>query len=84
MISTGSLLARELCHAFYVVKLKLPVTLLISPMTLVCPLCRAKPGRDCATVSGIPLPIVHVSRIRAARITAAAIKDATATKRRAK
>jgi hypothetical protein len=36
-----------------------------SPMTLVCPLCKAKAGRDCVTSSG-GLSLVHVARIKAA------------------
>jgi hypothetical protein len=62
-----------------VVNLKSPVTLPTSPMALVWPFCGAKPGLDCETGSGIPLPIVRVARIKAA-----AYKDATATKKRAK
>ena len=38
----------------------------ISPITLVCPLCHAKPGKDCETPSGMYLPLVHVARIKAA------------------
>ena len=38
-----------------VVNLKSPVTLATSPMALVYPLCGAKPGHDCQTVTGIHL-----------------------------
>jgi hypothetical protein len=43
----------------------IPDVLPTSPLTLVCPLCKAKPGRDCATSSG-GLSVVHVKRIKAA------------------
>lgn len=39
-------------------KLRLPV----SPISLVCPLCKAKRGRDCTTSKG-KLSVVHVERI---------------------
>jgi hypothetical protein len=34
----------------------------ISQMTLVCPLCSAKPDKFCETASGIHLEIRHVAR----------------------
>jgi hypothetical protein len=58
---------------------KLPAKLSTSPMTLARPLCGAKPGKHCETVSGISLPIVHVQRIEAAVRT-----DAAAAKKRTK
>ena len=57
-----------------VLNLKPPVILPISPMTLVCPLCSAKPGHDCETVSGVHLPLVHVARIKTAAARDAAAK----------
>jgi len=47
----------------------------ISPMTLVCPLCDAKPGKNCKTDSGGNLEIVHVARITAAARVDAAKKE---------
>jgi hypothetical protein len=47
----------------------------VSPMTLVCPKCGAKPGYACATASGGTLEIIHVTRIKVA-----AAKDATMKK----
>lgn len=38
----------------------------VSPITLPCPLCGAKPGHDCETPSNVRLYIVHVARIKAA------------------
>jgi hypothetical protein len=49
----------------------------ISPMTLVCPLCGSKPGKNCETSSGGKLEIVHV-----ARVEAAAYADAAAQKKK--
>ena len=75
--SDGSVaLARGLWHALYVVKLRPPARLPISPMTLVCPLCSAKPGHDCETVTGIHLPIVHVARVKAAAARDLAVRKA--------
>src|SRR3979409_2414295 len=73
--SDGSVaLARGWWHALYVVKLRPPATLPISPMTLACPLCSAKPGHDCETVAGIHLPTVHVARVKAAAARDAAVR----------
>jgi hypothetical protein len=47
--------------------------LLISPMSLVCPLCSAKPGKVCLTLLGGELEIVHVASVKPA-----AKKDASA------
>jgi hypothetical protein len=46
----------------------------VSPMTLVCPLCGAKPGYACETASGGALEIIHVGRIKAAAAKDAAMK----------
>ena len=43
-----------------------PEYLPISPVTLVCPECNAKPGKDCIPLPGGLVGIVHVSRIKAA------------------
>jgi len=37
-----------------------------SPMSLVCPLCKAQPGYACETATGGQLEVVHVARIKAA------------------
>ena len=37
-----------------------------TPMSLVCPRCNAKSGRDCESSSGVQLPMVHNARIKAA------------------
>jgi len=44
----------------------IPGYLPISLVTLVCPKCRAKPGKACGTSSGNYLEFVHVARIQAA------------------
>jgi len=38
----------------------------ISPITLPCPVCGAKPGHDCETPSKVRLYVVHLARIKAA------------------
>jgi hypothetical protein len=38
----------------------------ISPMTLWCPSCGAKPGHDCETPSKVRLYVVHLARVKAA------------------
>jgi hypothetical protein len=38
----------------------------ISPITLPCPFCGAKPGHDCETPSEVYLRAVHVARVKAA------------------
>jgi|GEM_PF-3204604 len=48
-----------------------PEVLPVSPLSLPCPRCKAKPGKDCHTVLG-GLSLVHVERIEAA-----AKRDAT-------
>jgi hypothetical protein len=45
---------------------KIPV-LSVSPMSLVCPFCKAKRGQDCGTTSG-GLAAVHVQRIKVAAL----------------
>jgi len=47
-------------------KTDVPEHLPISPVTLICPECHAKPGEDCVTLPGGFVGIVHVSRIKAA------------------
>jgi hypothetical protein len=47
-------------------KIDVPKQLPISPVTLICPECHAKPGKDCATIPGAFVGIVHVARIKAA------------------
>jgi hypothetical protein len=43
----------------------IPEVLPISPISLDCPLCGAKPGHDCETTSG-GFSAVHIDRIKAA------------------
>jgi hypothetical protein len=38
----------------------------INPLTLRCPLCDAKAGKDCQTLAKVRLVVVHVARVRAA------------------
>ena len=45
----------------------IPEVLAISPITLVCPFCKADPGEDCETTSG-GLAAIHLERIKAAAI----------------
>lgn len=44
----------------------LPEYLPISPLTLRCPFCGAKPGEDCETASRVQLEVVHIARMKAA------------------
>jgi hypothetical protein len=53
---------------------KLPDLLPVSPLTILCPYCAAKPGRVCATAEGGKLEIVHVARLKAAAATDAGAK----------
>ncbi|MGH9729920.1 MAG: zinc finger domain-containing protein [Candidatus Acidiferrales bacterium] len=46
-------------------KLSIPEVLPSSPVSLACPFCKAKPGRDCATTSGT-FSAIHIQRIKAA------------------
>jgi hypothetical protein len=41
------------------------IVLPISPMSLTCPLCNAKPGKACNTSSRTRLEVVHLARIKA-------------------
>jgi hypothetical protein len=43
-----------------------PPPLPISPMTLICPRCKAKPGQICRTAIKNKLETVHLERIEAA------------------
>lgn len=47
-------------------KAKIPEYLPVSPLSLRCPLCHAKPNRVCETASGGKLELVHIVRIKAA------------------
>jgi hypothetical protein len=47
-------------------KTDIPEYLPVSPVTLVCSECHAKPGKACGTSSGAQLEFVHVARIKAA------------------
>lgn len=42
-----------------------PEVLPVSPLSLACPQCNAKPGKDCVTLSG-GLAVLHLARIKAA------------------
>ena len=56
-------------------KTEIPDYLPISPLTLRCSLCHAKPNRACESASGGGLELVHVARIKAAaKLDAAARK----------
>jgi len=60
-------------------KTTIPEYLLISPMTLRCPFCGAKPGKDCGTFSKVRLEVVHMARVRAAAKMDEAAKAARQT-----
>ena len=45
-------------------KNSIPEVLAVSPISLTCPLCKAKPNHDCVPTEGFG--VVHVARIRAA------------------
>jgi hypothetical protein len=62
-----------------VVKSDIPEHIPVSPMTLPCPRCPAKPGEDCQKLAGSHLAFVHLARIKAA-----AKADALAKKARQK
>jgi hypothetical protein len=47
-------------------KQDIPEHIPVSPMTLACPRCGAKPGKDCQKSAGSHLPFVHLARIKAA------------------
>jgi hypothetical protein len=46
---------------------EMPGFLPTSPMSLLCPTCMSKPGRDCITTSG-RFAAIHVARIKAAAL----------------
>jgi len=56
------------CHCSRVHRSSSVPTLPISPISLVCPFCKARPGRDCTTTSGV-FSAIHVARIKAAAKT---------------
>jgi hypothetical protein len=45
---------------------KLPEYIAISPVSILCPKCQAKPGDACEVMVSEGLEIVHVERIKAA------------------
>jgi hypothetical protein len=45
----------------------------VAPISLPCPFCKAKPGKDCSTSAG-GFAVLHVARIRAAAARDAANK----------
>lgn len=51
----------------------------ISPITLVCPLCHAKPYEDCSTPSGNRLLLIHLARVTAAAKLDGAAKNGAET-----
>jgi len=55
---------------------KIPEVLPVSPINIACPLCKSKPGKDCATRFG-GLSVIHVARVKAA-----ALQDATNKRKR--
>jgi hypothetical protein len=58
------------CHARLMTVPK-PPPLPISPMTLTCPRCKARPGQVCHTAIRKVLETVHLERIEAAAMDAA-------------
>jgi hypothetical protein len=50
------------------------VSLPISPMSIFCSWCKAKPWESCATKLGTELEVVHVERIKAAAESDAAVR----------
>jgi hypothetical protein len=51
-------------------KLVIPEILPVSPLALMCPFCKAKPHKNCATKLGT-FAVVHLARIKAAAAAAA-------------
>jgi hypothetical protein len=43
----------------------IPKVLPVSPISLVCPFCKAKPGEDCIKLSD-GIAVLHIQRIQAA------------------
>jgi len=60
-------------------KTTIPEYLPISPMTLRCPFCGAKSGKDCETFSKVRLGVVHMARVKAAAKMDEASKGARRT-----
>jgi hypothetical protein len=58
---------------------KVPDYIQVSPLTLVCPRCKMKPGKACAKPFDDDIEVVHIPRI-----AAAAAMDAKAKKARKK
>jgi hypothetical protein len=56
-------LAEQICHSPEVTKL--PDYIAVSPISLVCPRCKAKPGKVCHMLDGA-VELVHIERIKAA------------------
>jgi hypothetical protein len=56
-------------------KTKIPEYLPVSPLSLRCPMCHAKPQEVCEIASGGALEFVHVARIKAAAKLDAARKN---------
>jgi hypothetical protein len=54
---------------------KLPKYIAVSPITLVCPRCKAKPGKVCEIFDG-QIESVHIERIKAAVAMDVAVKKA--------
>jgi hypothetical protein len=59
-------------------KANVPIYLPISPLSIRCPLCHAKPNKACETATGGQLGLVHVARIKAAAQLDGAAKKARA------
>ena len=59
-------------------EIHIPEVLPVNPISLVCPFCKAKKGKDCATSSG------GFSVLYLARIQAAALKDSARKRDRLK
>jgi hypothetical protein len=47
-------------------KTEIPEYLPISPISLRCPFCHARPNKVCETALGGRLEVVHIARIKAA------------------
>jgi hypothetical protein len=59
-------MSAAMCHTWLVEKSVIPDYIPISPITLACPRCPAKPGEDCQKPAGGHIPFVHLARIKAA------------------
>jgi hypothetical protein len=62
-------MAKYVCHAYLVPsgKIDIPEVLPVSPVSLPCPKCKAKAGKDCATTSG-GFAAIHLERVKAAAL----------------